>query len=144
MPEPIEKSVMRQNIKFMHNRNQFSQEYFHFMKRLSICNTPGQSQYAFEALSVRQVWRFWISYYQAEDFESVFIRVFFFSEFYPRRTITADCIADFQIFISYWISYEKGSSRARFWVVRGVIVSFKKLSVCEKVVCLQYSAPASA
>lgn len=54
MPEPIERSVMKQNIKFMHNRNQFSQEYFHFMKRLSICNTPGQSQYPFESLSVSE------------------------------------------------------------------------------------------
>lgn len=53
MPEPIEKSVIRQNIKFMHNRNQFSQEYFHFMKRIAICNTPTNHQTACDMFSVR-------------------------------------------------------------------------------------------
>ncbi|XP_065223298.1 probable ubiquitin carboxyl-terminal hydrolase FAF-X isoform X3 [Planococcus citri] len=51
MPEPIEKSVIRQNIKFMHNRNQFSQEYFHFMKRIAICNTPTNHQNACDMFS---------------------------------------------------------------------------------------------
>lgn len=40
MPVAIERSVRRQNIKFMHNRNQFSLEYFQFMKKLIICNGP--------------------------------------------------------------------------------------------------------
>lgn len=40
MPPAIEQSVRRQNIKFMHNRNQFSAEYFHFMRRLACCNAP--------------------------------------------------------------------------------------------------------
>ncbi|XP_035221479.1 probable ubiquitin carboxyl-terminal hydrolase FAF-X isoform X2 [Stegodyphus dumicola] len=40
MPAAIERSVRRQNIKFMHNRNQFSLEYFQFMKKLILCNGP--------------------------------------------------------------------------------------------------------
>lgn len=40
MPVAIERSVRRQNIKFMHNRNQFSLEYFQFMKKLIMCNGP--------------------------------------------------------------------------------------------------------
>ncbi|KAG8178428.1 hypothetical protein JTE90_019137 [Oedothorax gibbosus] len=40
MPVAIERSVRRQNIKFMHNRNQFSVEYFQFMKKLLMCNGP--------------------------------------------------------------------------------------------------------
>ncbi|KAM7302505.1 putative ubiquitin carboxyl-terminal hydrolase FAF-X [Ixodes scapularis] len=40
MPLAIERSVWRQNIKFMHNRNQFSIEYFQFMKKLISCNAP--------------------------------------------------------------------------------------------------------
>lgn len=40
MPVAIERSVRRQNIKFMHNRNQFSVEYFQFMKKLISCNGP--------------------------------------------------------------------------------------------------------
>ncbi|XP_046818690.1 probable ubiquitin carboxyl-terminal hydrolase FAF-X isoform X1 [Vespa crabro] len=34
MPQAIEYSVRKQNIKFMHNRNQFSAEYFQFIKKL--------------------------------------------------------------------------------------------------------------
>lgn len=40
MPLAIERSVWRQNIKFMHNRNQFSIEYFLFLKKLINCNAP--------------------------------------------------------------------------------------------------------
>jgi len=38
MPPAIEHSVRKQNIKFMHNRNQFSAEYFQFIKKLVSCN----------------------------------------------------------------------------------------------------------
>ncbi|CAG0878863.1 unnamed protein product [Darwinula stevensoni] len=38
MPAPIERSVRRENVRFMHNRNQFSVEYFQFIKKLVICN----------------------------------------------------------------------------------------------------------
>lgn len=39
MPLAIEHSVRKQNIKFMHNRNQFSAEYFQFIKKLVSCNS---------------------------------------------------------------------------------------------------------
>ncbi|XP_014223439.1 probable ubiquitin carboxyl-terminal hydrolase FAF-X isoform X1 [Trichogramma pretiosum] len=38
MPPAIEYSVRKQNIKFMHNRNQFNTEYFTFIKKLVACN----------------------------------------------------------------------------------------------------------
>ncbi|XP_024944100.1 probable ubiquitin carboxyl-terminal hydrolase FAF-X isoform X6 [Cephus cinctus] len=38
MPPAIEYSVRKQNIKFMHNRNQFSAEYFQFVRKLVSCN----------------------------------------------------------------------------------------------------------
>lgn len=40
MPQAIEQSVRKQNIKFMHNRNQFSPEYFQFIRKLVSCNPP--------------------------------------------------------------------------------------------------------
>ncbi|XP_059479532.1 probable ubiquitin carboxyl-terminal hydrolase FAF-X isoform X3 [Neocloeon triangulifer] len=40
MPQAIERSVRRQNIQFMHNRNQFCTEYFQFMRKLITCNSP--------------------------------------------------------------------------------------------------------
>uniref|UniRef100_A0A8D8QPH5 ubiquitinyl hydrolase 1 n=1 Tax=Cacopsylla melanoneura TaxID=428564 RepID=A0A8D8QPH5_9HEMI len=44
LPLAIERSVWRQNIKFIHDRNQFSVEYFNFIKQLAMCNIgPAQS-----------------------------------------------------------------------------------------------------
>jgi len=45
MPLPIEKSVQKQNVRFLHQRNMFSPEFFQFMKRLIGCNAAylGQS-----------------------------------------------------------------------------------------------------
>ena len=40
MPKPIERSILKQNVKFLHNRNQFSTEYFSFMRKLIQCNAP--------------------------------------------------------------------------------------------------------
>ena len=40
MPAPIERCVRKQNILYLHNRNQFSAEYFRFMRRLLLCNIP--------------------------------------------------------------------------------------------------------
>ncbi|EPY73706.1 putative ubiquitin carboxyl-terminal hydrolase FAF-X isoform 1 [Camelus ferus] len=38
MPSAIERSVRKQNVQFMHNRMQYSMEYFQFMKKLLTCN----------------------------------------------------------------------------------------------------------
>merc|ERR1719383_182167 len=38
MPLPIETSIVKQNVKFLHNRNGFSAEYFNFIKKLISCN----------------------------------------------------------------------------------------------------------
>ena len=40
MPQAIQRSVEMQNIRFMHSRNLFSVEFFHFMKRLIHNNSP--------------------------------------------------------------------------------------------------------
>lgn len=50
MPSAIERSVRKQNVQFMHNRMQYSLEYFQFMKKLLTCNSvylnppPGKYQ----------------------------------------------------------------------------------------------------
>ena len=38
MPTPIEKSVLRQNVKFLHKRSQFTLEYFMFMRKMLSSN----------------------------------------------------------------------------------------------------------
>ena len=40
MPVPIERSVRKQNIKFQHTYNQFSSEFFQFMRKVAACQTP--------------------------------------------------------------------------------------------------------
>ena len=40
MPYKIEWCVRKQNIHFMHNKNQFSAEYFQFMRKLLTHNQP--------------------------------------------------------------------------------------------------------
>lgn len=40
MPTPIENSIRKQNIKFLHHRSQFSVEYFSFIRKLVSCNAP--------------------------------------------------------------------------------------------------------
>ena len=44
MPLAIEYSVRKQNIKFMHNRNQFNAEYFQFIRKLASCNTSSANR----------------------------------------------------------------------------------------------------
>lgn len=39
MPSAIERSVRKQNVQFMHNRMQYSLEYFQFIKKLLTCNS---------------------------------------------------------------------------------------------------------
>ncbi len=46
MPVAIERSVQRQNIRFMHTKNQFSFEYYQFMKKLVNCNGQLAHSYA--------------------------------------------------------------------------------------------------
>ncbi|KAA0188934.1 hypothetical protein HAZT_HAZT007000 [Hyalella azteca] len=38
MPVAMERSVVRQNVRFMHSRSQFSVDYFHFLKKLLMAN----------------------------------------------------------------------------------------------------------
>ncbi|XP_078415865.1 ubiquitin carboxyl-terminal hydrolase 9X [Cetorhinus maximus] len=55
MPSVIERSVRKQNVQFMHNRMQYSLEYFQFIKKLLTCNSvylnppPGQDHLLPEA-----------------------------------------------------------------------------------------------
>jgi len=50
MPAPIERCVRKQNVLYLHNRNQFSAEYFRFMRRLLLCNIPHGQQTGDEKL----------------------------------------------------------------------------------------------
>ncbi|XP_031442804.1 probable ubiquitin carboxyl-terminal hydrolase FAF-X isoform X3 [Clupea harengus] len=61
MPGAIECSVRKQNVQFMHNRMQYSLEYFQFMKKLLTCNSvylnppPGQDHLLPEAEEIAMI-----------------------------------------------------------------------------------------
>ncbi|KAM9576986.1 ubiquitin carboxyl-terminal hydrolase 9X isoform 6-T6 [Trichechus inunguis] len=61
MPSAIERSVRKQNVQFMHNRMQYSLEYFQFMKKLLTCNgvylnpPPGQDHLLPEAEEIAMI-----------------------------------------------------------------------------------------
>uniref|UniRef100_A0A8C4MAJ0 Ubiquitin specific peptidase 9 X-linked n=1 Tax=Equus asinus TaxID=9793 RepID=A0A8C4MAJ0_EQUAS len=61
MPSAIERSVRKQNVQFMHNRMQYSLEYFQFMKKLLTCNSvylnppPGQDHLLPEAEEITMI-----------------------------------------------------------------------------------------
>ncbi|KAM9576324.1 ubiquitin carboxyl-terminal hydrolase 9X-like isoform 3-T3 [Trichechus inunguis] len=61
MSSAIERSVRKQNVKFMHNRMQYSLEYFQFVKKLLTCNgiylnpTPGQDHLLPEAEEISMI-----------------------------------------------------------------------------------------
>ncbi|RXM31625.1 putative ubiquitin carboxyl-terminal hydrolase FAF-X [Acipenser ruthenus] len=61
MPAVIEQSVRKQNVQFMHNRMQYSLEYFQFIKKLLTCNSvylnppPGQDHLLPEAEEIAMI-----------------------------------------------------------------------------------------
>ncbi|XP_039770608.1 probable ubiquitin carboxyl-terminal hydrolase FAF-X isoform X4 [Ornithorhynchus anatinus] len=61
MPSAIERSVRKQNVQFMHNRMQYSLEYFQFVKKLLTCNSlylnppPGQDHLLPEAEEITMI-----------------------------------------------------------------------------------------
>uniref|UniRef100_A0A8C9SFP8 ubiquitinyl hydrolase 1 n=1 Tax=Scleropages formosus TaxID=113540 RepID=A0A8C9SFP8_SCLFO len=61
MPAAIECSVRKQNVQFMHNRMQYSLEYFQFIKKLLTCNSvylnppPGQDHLLPEAEEIAMI-----------------------------------------------------------------------------------------
>ncbi|XP_023806296.1 probable ubiquitin carboxyl-terminal hydrolase FAF-X isoform X4 [Oryzias latipes] len=61
MPTVIECSVRKQNVQFMHNRMQYSLEYFQFIKKLLTCNSvylnppPGQDHLLPEAEEIAMI-----------------------------------------------------------------------------------------
>ena len=44
MPAPIQRSIRRQNIRFLHTKNQFFVEFVQFIRKLVGCNSAGQLQ----------------------------------------------------------------------------------------------------
>lgn len=57
IPVAIERIVRRQNLNFMHNRNQFCAEHFQFMRKLINCNIQALLDYAQQHLTYAQLVR---------------------------------------------------------------------------------------
>lgn len=111
MPPAIEYSVRKQNIKFMHNRNQFNTEYFQFIKKLVSCNPHNIS-------NPRSTHEKLVSSYTVEKlYESPkFNKYFILSESRSRRIIHVISTAGFKISILYWFSYKENFAWRSDWL----------------------------
>ena len=103
MPPAIEYSVRKQNIKFMHNRNQFSAEYFQFIKKLVSCNPHNINRQNMNEKLVSCNFMnnfFLILYIKHMQFLEII-----FAESRAGRTCNAICTIGIEIPILYRFSY---------------------------------------
>ncbi|XP_075236606.1 ubiquitin carboxyl-terminal hydrolase-like faf isoform X2 [Lycorma delicatula] len=111
MPPAIERSVRRQNIRFMHNRNQFSAEYFQFMRRLASCNVPPPSrQHNSDKLSP-----------EAEELSMLSVQIvskfLFHTGFHTKRTLRGNATDWYDAFCYHLRSFRS----VRSWFAHNVL-----------------------
>lgn len=111
MPPAIERGVRRQNVVFMHNRNQFSAEYFQFIKKLVSCNSSLlrlQNDKLVSVLDIRQnILNFKLFYLDRNIIHHNF------TDPGLRRTVYVKCTVSLKISFSHWVSHEKVFERSR-------------------------------
>lgn len=104
MPVPIENSIRKQNIKFLHHRSQFSLEYFSFIRKLVTCNAPSITRNSVIDKLVSGICKF--------D-NSVFLFYFNFSESGCRTTVNVVHSVGISILVPHRFSHQEEPSRSR-------------------------------
>ncbi|XP_076659536.1 ubiquitin carboxyl-terminal hydrolase-like faf [Halictus rubicundus] len=111
MPPAIEYSVRKQNIKFMHNRNQFSAEYFQFIKKLVSCNPHNiNRQNMNEKLSPEQEELGMLSVQLASRF-------LFYTGFHTKKTLRGNAMDWYDIVCHHL----RNSKAVRSWFANNVL-----------------------
>ncbi|KZC06489.1 putative ubiquitin carboxyl-terminal hydrolase FAF-X [Dufourea novaeangliae] len=111
MPPAIEYSVRKQNIKFMHNRNQFSAEYFQFIKKLVSCNPHNiNRQHMNEKLSPEQEELAMLSVQLASRF-------LFYTGFHTKKTLRGNATDWYDIVCHHL----RSSKSVRSWFAHNVL-----------------------
>ena len=112
IPSPIEKSIQKQNVRFLHHRNQFSAEYFQFMRKIIHCNVayvqPPQSDP--KALSL-----------EAEEIALTTVQLaskfLFTSGFHTKKTLRGST----QEWYEMLTNYLRFSKKVRSWFCQKVL-----------------------
>ncbi|CAB4054352.1 USP9_24 [Lepeophtheirus salmonis] len=95
IPVPIEKSIQKQNVRFLHHRNQFNNEYFKFMKQLICCNrhvvNPVGDRHSINTMGNSHKW--------ASDFEEIALttvqlasKFLFQSAFHTKKSLRGSAL----------------------------------------------------
>ncbi|XP_043475108.1 probable ubiquitin carboxyl-terminal hydrolase FAF-X isoform X1 [Leptopilina heterotoma] len=112
MPPAIEYSVRKQNIKFMHNRNQFNSEYFQFIRKLVSCNTAINRQSPNDKLTP-----------EGEELDMLSVqlesRFLFYTGFHTKKILRGNAIEWYDILYHHL----RQSKDARAWFAHNILFS---------------------
>lgn len=109
MPEPIERSVRIQNIKFLHSRSIFTIEFFNFIRKLV---SSSAQPFRIDKL-VNIIDLFFVFFCFCNLLGKIInLQKHFYADTSNGRVIFTWHATWFTIFISYWTSYQKSHSRS--------------------------------
>ncbi|XP_014217217.1 probable ubiquitin carboxyl-terminal hydrolase FAF-X isoform X3 [Copidosoma floridanum] len=112
MPPAIEYSVRKQNIKFMHNRNQFNTEYFQFIRKLVSCNPCNVTRPNHDKISP-----------EAEELSMLSVQLaskfLFFTGFHTKKTLRGTATEWHDILCHHLLN----SKNVRAWFAHNVLFS---------------------
>ncbi|KAJ8679779.1 hypothetical protein QAD02_015566 [Eretmocerus hayati] len=110
MPPAIEYSVRKQNIKFLHNRNQFNIEYFQFIRKLVSCNPHQGTRPNLEKMNSEIEELSMLSVQLASKF-------LFYTGFHTKKTLRGNATDWHEILCHHLM----GSKAVRSWFAHNVL-----------------------
>ncbi|KAI2802763.1 putative ubiquitin carboxyl-terminal hydrolase FAF-X [Blomia tropicalis] len=120
MPSSIKRNVQHQNIRFLHQRNQFSEEFYYFMKRIIHCNIkPTQ----IVSSNQNENGKLDLIIYTTLNLASRFL---FFFCFRTKKSLRNNAMEWYDDLISYL----KASCSVRLWFLEKCIFQYPNL-ICE-------------
>lgn len=133
MPVPIENSIRKQNIKFLHHRSQFSLEYFSFIRKLVTCNAPSITRNSVIDKLVSGICKFdntvyfyFILTFQSPDAEQLSMlstqlasRFLFHTGFHTKKSLRGPALDWFEVLLLHL----RASSSVRSWFANQMLFS---------------------
>lgn len=114
MPEPIERSVRIQNIRFLHSRSIFTNEFFGFIRRLVHASAPTRIDKLVSRMSIH-----FLSWTLKSNQLKIQYNFFSYeiSVATNGRVIIVRSSISLTLPISYWVPYEENAARCFYWMV---------------------------
>lgn len=104
MPEPIERSVRIQNIRFLHSRDIFTSEFFNFIRKTVHSSAPARVE--------KMVSSFFNNVHFNDFNHLLFFNHFSNADATVRRIIIVGHSVSISFLIPYWIPYEENVARS--------------------------------